>query len=129
MKRCLLDSSFLIDLLNEMAGASRGPALAWLGRNPRTRLWISPVSLAEVLEGADDPLAVKSYLARFQWQGIGHVHAEKVAHRQRNAPHRLGENDAWQVAVAEAMDAVIVGHDPKAFQRGGMVYEDHRAGI
>jgi hypothetical protein len=29
----------------------------------------------------------------------------------------MGENDAWQVAVAECMDAVIVGHDPKAFNR------------
>jgi hypothetical protein len=38
----------------------------------------------------------------------------------------LGENDAWQVAVAECMDAVIVGHDPKAFERLGTGYEDHR---
>jgi hypothetical protein len=37
----------------------------------------------------------------------------------------MEENDAWQVAVAEQMGAVIVGHDPKAFKRLGPAYEDH----
>jgi hypothetical protein len=39
----------------------------------------------------------------------------------------MGENDAWQVAIADAMDATIVGHDPKAFDRRGVRYDDHRA--
>jgi len=32
MKHCLLDSSFIIDLLNEMAGGKAGAALGWLRR-------------------------------------------------------------------------------------------------
>jgi predicted nucleic acid-binding protein len=121
-----LDSSFLIDLLNEMADGREGAAFAWLQRNERSQLWISPVTMAEVLEGAADPRAVKSYLARYSWQGIHRMHAEKAALRQRRAARRMDENDAWQVAIAECAGAVLVGHDPAAFQRLGAKYDDHR---
>jgi len=115
MKRCLLDSSFLIDLLNEVAANQAGPARAWAARNRGAELWISPVSSAEVLEGAADASAVREALRAFRSQTIGRQHAERVALRQSRAAQRMGENDAWQVGVAECMDAVIVGHDPKAF--------------
>ena len=38
--------------------------------NPQAHLWISPVTLAEVLEGAEDPAVVNTYLSRYGWQGI-----------------------------------------------------------
>jgi len=120
-----VDSSFLIDLLNEIAEDKVGPAFNWLKRNSTAALWITPVTVAEVLEGADDPIAVKAYLGRYLWQGIHPVHAYKAALRQRRAPRRMGENDAWQVAIAETMSAVLVGHDT-AFSRLGEGYEDHR---
>jgi predicted nucleic acid-binding protein len=126
VKKFLLDSSFLIDLLNEIADDSKGPAFEWLERNEKAQLWITPVTVAEVLEGASDAKVVKSYLARYLWQGIHRVHAEKVALRQRRSSRRMGENDAWQYALAEHMDAVIVGHDPAAFQLLGGRYDDHR---
>jgi len=126
MRHCLLDSSFVIDLLDEIAQARVGPALTWLRHNEKSRLWISPVTMAEVLEGAENLRAVKVYLARYSWQGIHRVHAEKVALRQRRTAHRMSENDAWQMAVAECMDGTIVGHDPAAFARLGARYEDHR---
>jgi predicted nucleic acid-binding protein len=125
MKRCLLDSSFIIDLLNEIAAGRAGAALGWLHSNRMSALWISPVTLAEVLEGADDPDAVKDYLRRYSWQGIHRVHADKVAANQRRASRRMGENDAWQAAIAEHMGAVLIGHDPKAFKRLGEAYEDY----
>lgn len=58
---------------------------------------------------------------------IGRQHAERVALDQRRAGRRLGENDAWQVAIAQAMHAIIIGHDPAAFGRPGIQYDDHRA--
>ncbi len=127
MKKCLLDSSFLIDLLNELAAGETGSALNWLHRNESARLWITPVTMAEVLEGADDAEPVRAYLARFSWQGIHRVHADKVALRHRRSAQRLGENDAWQLAIAEQMDAILVSHDAAAFQRLGARYEDYRA--
>jgi predicted nucleic acid-binding protein len=125
MKHCLLDSSFIIDLLNEIADGKAGAALNWLRRNGAAALWISPVTLAEVLEGADDPEAVRDYLRRYSWQGIHRVHADWVARAQRRASRRMGKNDAWQAAIAEQMGAVLVGHDPRAFKRLGAAYEDH----
>jgi predicted nucleic acid-binding protein len=127
MKRCLLDSSFLIDLFNEYADGRSGPAVHWLRRHPSVELWISPVTYAEVMEGAADPGAIRERLNRFHWQGIGRAHAERAALTQRRAKHRMGENDAWQVAVAVGIDAIVVGHDPKAFGRLGDRYQDHRA--
>ncbi len=125
MKKYLLDSSFVIDSLNEAAAGREGPAFLWLKRNPRARLWISPVTLAEVLEGAVDVGAVTAHLARYSWQGIHRVHAEVAARRQRGSHRRMGENDAWQCAVAERMGAVVVGHDA-AFRALGAAYEDFR---
>jgi predicted nucleic acid-binding protein len=126
VSRFLLDSSFVIDLLNEIAANHHGPARAWAARHAAAELWISPVTSTEVLEGASDAAAVREVFRAFRWQAIGHQHAERAALRQRRAAQRMGENDAWQVAVAECMDAVIVGHDPKAFGRLGPGYEDHR---
>lgn len=125
MKKCLLDSSFVIDLVNEMASGRTGPAMEWLRRNALSRLWISPVTLAEVLEGADEPDVLKAYLARYAWQGIHRIHADRVASLQMRASRRMGENDAWQVAIAQCMGAVVVGHD-RAFKRLGSGFEDHR---
>jgi predicted nucleic acid-binding protein len=126
MKHCLLDSTFVIDLLNEIAGGKPAAAIDWLRRNCTATLWISPVTLAEVLEGAEDPEAVKDYMRRYSWQGIHRVHADLVAKAQRRSSRRMGENDAWQAAVAEQMGAILVGHDPKAFKRLGSGYEDYR---
>jgi predicted nucleic acid-binding protein len=127
MKRCLLDSSFLVDLFNEYANGRVGPAVTWRQKNPRAELWISPVTYAEVMEGAAVPALVRERLYRYRWQSIGHAQAERAATRQRRAQRRMGENDAWQVAIADCMSAVVVGHDEKAFARLGTGYEDHRA--
>jgi predicted nucleic acid-binding protein len=127
MKRCLLDSSFLIDLFNAYADGRVGPAVTWLQRNPRAELWISPVTYAEVMEGAIVPALVRERLCRYRWQSIGYAQAERAATRQR-ARRRLGENDAWQIATAECMCALVVGHDGRAFDRLGAGYEDHRPG-
>ena len=126
MKKCLLDSSFLVDLLNEMADGAPGPACRWLQQHPLTKLWITPVTMAEVLEGAADLEAVSAYLNRYSWQGIHRIHAAKVATRQKRSTQRMGENDAWQAAIAEHMGATVVGSDSAAFQRLGARYENHR---
>jgi predicted nucleic acid-binding protein len=126
VKICLLDSSFLIDLLNEIAAGEAGLAHKWLRRNAAAELWISPITLAEVLEGAVDPQAIKDYLRRYSWQGIHRAHADTVAMIHRRSVRRMDENDAWQAALADQMGAVVVGHDPSAFRCLGDRYEDHR---
>jgi predicted nucleic acid-binding protein len=127
VKRCILDSSFVIDWVNEVASKERGPAAAWFAKNPRCEMWVTPVTYAEVLEGAVDVEATRELLGTFRCQTIGRQHAEKAALRQSRSATRMGENDAWQVAISDTMDAVIVGHDPKAFGRLGDRYDDHRS--
>ena len=124
--KVLLDSSFLIDLLNELASGSPGPAVRWLKDHREARLWISAVTMAEVLEGAEDVDFVRRHLARYRWQGLHHAHAESVAVLQRRSRAKMGENDAWQVAVTLQMRGKIVGHDAEAFARLGAAYLDHR---
>ena len=123
---CLLDSSFVIDLLNEVADGISGPAMAWLRKHGQAQLWISPVTYAEVLEGAENVAAVRAHLQRYRWQGLHHQQADRVAVLQRRSSHRMGENDAWQAATALAMKGVVLGHDPQAFARLGTAYIDHR---
>jgi predicted nucleic acid-binding protein len=126
MRRCLLDSSFVIDWINEVTAKERGPAMAWFTKNPRCELWVSPITYAEVLEGATDIDATRELFRTFRWQTIGRQHAERAALLQSRSTNRMGENDAWQVAIADNMDAVVVGHDPKAFDRLGARYDDYR---
>lgn len=85
----------------------------------------SGITLAEPLEGAEDTGMVKAYLARYAWQGIHRLHAESVAARQKRSTRRMGENDAWQCAVAGRMIASLVGHHA-AFRLLGPCYEDFR---
>jgi hypothetical protein len=61
-------------------------------------------------------------LQRFSIQGLHVAHATRCAALQRRAPRRLGENDAWLVATAQAIDADVVGADRAAFQRLGERY-------
>lgn len=122
----LLDSSFLIDLQNELASRVAGHATRWMRRNQKAKLWASAVSVAEVLEGAADVGETKAFLEHFHWQGIHYAHAVKVALIQSRSSVRMGENDAWQVAVAMEMKGRIVGHDRKAFSRFGKNYVDYR---
>jgi predicted nucleic acid-binding protein len=126
MKRYLLDSSFVIDLLTEMSEGDVGPAMRWSEGNRTASLWVSPITYAEVLEGAEDPVVVDKVFRAFRWQMIGRQHAGHAARIQRRSSNRLGDNDAWQIAVADLMGASIVGHDPKAFDRLGDRYDDYR---
>jgi predicted nucleic acid-binding protein len=126
-KPCLLDSSFVIDLFNEFASGVAGPACEWVHKNPGVELWISAVTYAEVLEGAEDKEVTRKLLQRYRWQGIHRSHAEVVARFQQRSKHRMGENDAWQAAITLQMKGFLVGHDPKAFARLGEAYCDHRA--
>lgn len=78
MSRFLLDSSFVIDLLNEIASSQRGPARAWAARNPGAELWIPPVTSAEVRE---------AYRA-FRWQPSG-INLPNVRRFAKAAPRSV----------------------------------------
>jgi predicted nucleic acid-binding protein len=117
----LLDASFLVALERETASGEPGPARKFLPRLRGRRLVLSVVSVEEVLEGAADEATAVASLQRFSIQGLHLAQARRCA-LQRRATRRMGENDAWLVATANALDADIVGSDRAAFERLGPRY-------
>lgn len=118
----LLDSSFLIALERETRRSETGPARKFLPTLRGRRLVVSVVSVAEILEGAADEAAAVTSLQRFTIQGLQLAQARRCALLQRRASRRLGENGAWLVATADALNADVVGADRVAFERLGPRY-------
>lgn len=118
----LLDTSFLIALERETASGEKGPARKFLPSLRGRQLVVSIVSVEEILEGAADEAAALAALHRFAIQGLHLAQARRCALLQRRAARRMGENDAWLVATAEALNADLVGADRAAFERLGARY-------
>jgi predicted nucleic acid-binding protein len=112
-----LDASFLIDLERDTASATLGPARRFLPILRGRALVVSVVTVAELLEGADDEAAALAALQRFSIQGLHLSQARRCVLLQRRTAQRLGENDAWLVATADSINADIVGADRAAFER------------
>lgn len=129
MPPALLDASFLIALEREIESGQAGAALAWLRRSrrmPDRPLLVSSVTVAEFLEGFEDEARGLAFVSRYVPQNLGYRHAKKCAviqRRARKSGRRFGENDAWQLAVAECVGASIVARDRAAFAHLGNRYE------
>jgi predicted nucleic acid-binding protein len=112
----LLDSSFVIAFLREVEARHAGDARHCLAGLGRAKVYLSVVAYAEVLESADDVVALAMELrARFRFQGIGQDVAERVALMQRRSARRMGENDAWIAATAVKAGLTLVADDDDAF--------------
>jgi len=128
----LLDTSFLIDYFNEVAEGELGPARTFRAKLPtRSKLYVSIITLAELLEGADDTEAVEQELMRLaQFLNLGQQHAKRAGlmqQRARSQGKRMGENDAWIAATASLTKLVIIGDDDKAFEdRPSVAYLNFR---
>lgn len=118
----LLDTSFLVALERETAAGEIGPARRFLPQLRGRPLVVSVVSVEEILEGAVDERAAFASLQRFAVQGVHLAQARRCALLQRRAARRLGENDAWLIATADALDADVLGADRAAFERLGPRY-------
>ena len=118
----LLDASFLIDLERETALGEVGPARRFLNVLRGRPIAVSVVTVAELLEGADDESATWRSLQRFVIQGVHTAQARNWARLRRGAPRQMSENDGWLVATAESIDADVVGADRAAFERLGERY-------
>jgi predicted nucleic acid-binding protein len=118
----LLDTSFLVALERETASGENGPARKFLPSLRGRRLVVSIVSVEEILEGAADEADAFASLRRFAILGLHLAQARRCALRQRRAARRMGENDAWLVATADALNGDVVGADRVAFERLGTRY-------
>jgi predicted nucleic acid-binding protein len=118
----LLDTSFLIALERETARNEIGPARTFLPSLRGRRLVVSIVNVEELLEGAVDEAALIAGISRFTLVGLHLAQARRCALLQRRSARRLGENDAWIVAIAQSIDADVVSADRPAFDRLGPRY-------
>ncbi len=89
-------------------------------------LYISPVTIAEILEGSEDPVATERALSEYHSTNIGWQSARRCALNQSRATQRMGENDAWQAAIAVNAGHSLVGHDRAFERREWLDYIDHR---
>jgi len=121
----LLDTSFLIDFADETEGGVKGPARRLAERFGK-RAYISAVSFSEFVEGAESAEAAKLFLSQFRFQTLGMAVAERCALNQARSGKRMGENDAWQAALAVVSRHKLVGHDDAFKDRPWLDYIDHR---
>lgn len=112
-KTYLLDTSFLIALDAEVEARDVGPAMRTLASMRGAKVFITPVTVAEILEGAEDFVGAARSLADYHQTVIGWQAAKRCALNQSRAASRMGENDAWQAALA-----VMGGHTLVARDRG-----------
>ncbi len=112
----LLDTSFLIELEDELVHGKVGPALGVLGRNRRQATAISIITLGEFAEGFVDPRALVEFLAPFRVVILSRAIAWRTAALQNSLSRRLRENDAWIAATALSYEATLVGRE-RAFER------------
>jgi predicted nucleic acid-binding protein len=129
MKTALLDTSFLIDLADESAADVEGPAHRALVRLKGCRIYISAVTVAEVLEGAEDQGAAAAALSAYHFQTLGWGTARRCALAQSRSGRRMGENDAWQAALAVASGHCLVAHDHAFGGRPWLDYLDYRGSV
>ena len=125
----LLDTSFMVDLADEKAARKNGPARRALAAFAKSPLYISPVTVAEFLETVKNRHATLAALMGYGWHTIGDAVAQRCALNQKRSARegrRMGENDAWQAAIAMAHDHTLVGCDEAFENRPWLKYIDHR---
>jgi predicted nucleic acid-binding protein len=113
----LVDTTFLIDLLEERERGLRGPAHRWLAR--RERIWTTVVSVGELAVGMIDNNAARGFFANWRVVRLHPAIAYEAAAIERELLRvggRLGENDNWIAAFARYYGEPLVSNDA-AFDR------------
>jgi predicted nucleic acid-binding protein len=110
----LLDSSYLIDLEEEIASRKFGPALAFANDHRRTEPRISIVSIGELAAGDGQEAEVRKFLSRYRVLSlkpeIGYL-AGRLERALSAHGRRLGENDNWIAATALYYGEPVVTND------------------
>jgi len=134
MKIQYLDTSIVIPFLHGILGTKEQraskkntKAVAYV-RKARAKLRISVATYAEALRGSemDEDIAdfiVEEFDSPLQ---LTERHARRWARLQYRSERVMGDNDAWNAALAVAENGVVVGHDEEAFNdRPDLEYIDY----
>jgi len=136
MKIYHLDSSIVIPYINARLGKPARDADGAL-KNKRAREFmskcrspyrISAATCAEVMRGNYDDEEALAILREMKTPlELGHRIAKRWALLQHRAAHAMGDNDAWNAALAIAENATLVGSDRAFENRPGLDYIDFMA--
>ena len=110
----LLDSSYLIDLEEEITERKFGPAIAFAHAHRRSAPHISIITLGELAAGASDESDTRRFLARYRVITLKPEIAYLAGRLERALSakgQRLGENDNWIAATALYYGEPIVTND------------------
>lgn len=110
----LLDSSYLIDLEEELAERKFGPAIAFAHAHRRSVPRISIITLGELAAGAVDESNTRRFLSRYRVITLKPEIAYLAGRLERALSakgQRLGENDNWIAATALYYGEPIVTND------------------
>ena len=119
LARMLTDSTFWIDLAEEIASDEVGRARRFLSRHHATALEVSIITWGELAAGVNSPTELDHLLRRVRilnlhlqvaWEA-GRIERELAA-----SGARLGENDNWIAATARTWGLALVSRD-QAFGR------------
>jgi predicted nucleic acid-binding protein len=110
----LLDSSYLIDLEEEVTERKFGPALAFANAHRRAAPRISIITLGELAAGSSKETGVRKFLSRYRVISLKPEIAYLAGRLERALSakgQRLGENDNWIAATALYYGEPIVTND------------------
>ena len=135
MKIHYLDSSIVIPFISAAIGTReqrRDPKNIRAARfvhTLRAKIKISVVTYAEALRHFPNSDEAKTILEDFDVPlPLTARHARRWARLQNRSERTMGDNDAWNAAMAVEESGVVVGHDGEAFgDRPDVEYVDYLA--
>jgi predicted nucleic acid-binding protein len=111
----LLDTTFFIDLAEELQSGARGPCQAFILAHRHVTKRVSVVTIGEYAVGATAKETIR-FFRGYQRVALGRDLAIFAGRLQATLPFEMGENDLWIAATALFHGIPIASRD-RAFSR------------
>ena len=106
----LLDSTFFIDLEEELRGAKPGPCAVFLKEHRQHTKYVSVITIGEFAASATVALTLR-FFRGYQRLSLGRDLALYGGRLQASLDFEMGENDLWIAATAKFHGLPLVSRD------------------